>query len=55
MIQLDQGIQPYPVHCMVCFVQKGIMVPATWEDKGYHFCDACKDVNPATMNQRHAT
>lgn len=54
MNKLDQGVQPYPVHCMVCFVQAGVMAPAAWEDKGYHFCDDHKDTNPATMTQRHA-
>ena len=54
MKELDQANQPYPIHCMVCFTNVGVMNPATWEDKGYHFCDEHKDVNPAGMKQRHA-
>ena len=55
MKALDQGLQPYPVHCMVCFAQSGVMNAATWERDGYYLCDVHKDTPLHTMPQRFTT
>lgn len=55
MKALDQGLQPYPVHCMVCFAQSGVMNAATWERDGYYLCDVHKDTPLHTVPQRFTT
>lgn len=49
-LPFDQGIQPVPIHCMVCLNTTADKTPATWQThKGYFLCDEHKDVDPASV------